>query len=285
MNERHIAVLINPRAGKGKLFQTINRLRHKLSDVKILSRFFADEWPSDLDGFTDIFLVGGDGTLNFLINKYQSINIPITLFKGGSGNDFAWKLYGKMSFDQLWKVAMGGAIIKIDAGICNNMYFINGVGIGFDGQVVHAMGSHKIISAGYFSYLFTVLREIFFFKEFKMNLKSRIERKSGKIFMISVANGSRYGGGFLVAPNAIINDAEFDVVIINSMSLFNRMRYLPVAKKGAHLQLPFVDSFRCAALEIRTEKAIPAHLDGELLVSNLFTINLLPEKYFFRVRQ
>ena len=58
---------------------------------------FQKEWPFDLQNFDEVWVMGGDGTFNYFVNKYPNCSIPIGLFEGGTGNDFYWKVFGKIS--------------------------------------------------------------------------------------------------------------------------------------------------------------------------------------------
>src|SRR5215469_12144170 len=131
-------------AGKGRSCAVLELIKKKLSDVSINSASFTEIWPDDFQGFSAIWLIGGDGTLNYFINRYPLANLPIALFKGGTGNDFAWKLYGDKSTEEYLEMALTCAPKKADVGICNEKYFMNGVGIGFDGAVTKSMSKTKI---------------------------------------------------------------------------------------------------------------------------------------------
>ena len=132
---RTIAILMNSLAGKGKAIKLLSVIENKLRNKQLKFNTFTQSWPPNFQGYTDAWLIGGDGTLNHFINRYPDIQVPVALFKGGSGNDFAWKLYGNKAVDAYIESALEGNTKKIDAGICNGKYFINGVGIGFDGEV------------------------------------------------------------------------------------------------------------------------------------------------------
>jgi diacylglycerol kinase (ATP) len=279
---RQIAIVCYSLAGKGKSLRICRQLQEQLQARQIAYTIFSDQWPLDFNDFTDVFIVGGDGTLNFFINRYPNISIPLSIFKGGSGNDFAWKLYGNKSFEAQLETALNGAAKPVDAGLCNGYYFLNGVGIGFDGEVVQAMGKKRFISAGYLAYLWTVLKKIAFYREKELKLIYNGEEKTGKFFLLSVANGSRYGGGFMVAPHAVVNDGLLDLVEIRCIHRFRRVFYLPKVEKGKHLGLSFVSSTLVKKIIIQSTSKVAAHLDGEFMLSDYFDIELLPGKFRFR---
>jgi YegS/Rv2252/BmrU family lipid kinase len=279
---KHIAIVCNPYAGKGKSLRLCKELEEKIKLKNFTFVSYTNQWPSQFDGFTDVFIAGGDGTLNYFINKYPHITVPLSIFKGGSGNDFAWKLYGNISLEEQFEKAVRVEPRPVDAGVCNGRYFLNGVGVGFDGEVVKAMGRKRFISAGHIAYLWTVVKKILFYREKELQLNYNGVEYDKKFFMISVANGSRYGGGFMVAPDAVINDGVFDMIMITCIHPFRRFYYLPKVEKGRHLKYSFVNVSAVKNVRISSAQTIAAHVDGELIEANDVEIRLLPGKYLFR---
>lgn len=279
-----IALLCNPLAGKGKAVSIVAHLQDRLKESSVPYQLFTSEWPVAFNLFSSVWLVGGDGTLNYFINKYPDLSIPIALFKGGSGNDFAWKLYGNISVDEYYSLVLNGNLIKVDAGICNGKYFINGVGIGFDGEIVKSMGSKRFLSAGHLAYLSVVIRKIFAYHENDFDFTINDIHRSERLFMISVANGSRYGGGFLVAPQADISDNNLDVVLIKKITPLMRFICLPKVEKGKHISLSFAECLKTKIITIHSDKVVAAHLDGELMENRNFEISILPGKFRFYSR-
>lgn len=277
----NIAIVCNALAGKGYSEHLTRQLQELLEKQQIPCTSFLDDWPERFSGFSDIFILGGDGTLNHFINRYPNISIPLSVFKGGSGNDFGWKLYGNLSFEAQVRKVLAAAPRPVDAGSCNGRLFLNGVGIGFDGEVVRSMGRKRII-AGHLAYLATVIRKIFFFREkvLELGYNGRIEQD--KYFMISVANGSRYGGGFLVAPQAVVYDGWLDLVIIRKIHPLKRFLYLPRVEKGKHLSLSVIKTDKIKHITIRAGQLLPAHVDGELMEDKEFNIEILPGRFLFR---
>src|SRR6185369_2918061 len=135
LTKKNIAILCNPRAGNGKAIELGGKILTGLSDRNIPYKLFKEQWPTTLVDFTDIFISGGDGTLNYFINQYPDIRIPLVIFNGGTGNDFHWLLYGKKTFGEQLELVLNTTPKPIDIGKCNSRFFINGVGIGFDGAV------------------------------------------------------------------------------------------------------------------------------------------------------
>jgi diacylglycerol kinase (ATP) len=168
----------------------------------------------------------------------------------------------------------------IDAGKCNNRYFLNGVGIGFEGAVAKGLqGVNKW--GGKTSFMLAVLKHILFYKEQQYAITSAEKTVEGKFLMISIANGTRYGGGFYVAPLAKPDDGLFDANLVKPLTPFKRLRYLPVIEKGKHLELPFIDYYNTRKITIKSNHPIQAHLDGEYLESDELKIEMLPAHFNF----
>jgi diacylglycerol kinase (ATP) len=277
---KKIAILYNSKAGKGKAVRLIVWLQAELNERRLQFEIFADRWPTELDSYTDAWIVGGDGTLNYFINKYPHCKLPLFIYRGGTGNDFAWKLYGNKKPEDCLQVAIEAPAKKVDAGTCNGRFFINGVGIGFDGEIVRSMQADKFLFRGHSAYYAAVLRKIFSFREAEVKIQTQEISWRMYAFMVTIANGSRYGGGFLVAPDAQVDDGRFDIVVIPKISLMQRLLLLPGADKGKHLRI--ATTTRSGSVIVNADKIIAAHLDGEAIESDNFEIDILPGKFLFR---
>ena len=256
------------------------KIASELVDRIIAYKTFVTSWPADFDGFTNVFIAGGDGTLNYFINQYPHIKIPIVIFKGGSGNDIHWLLYGNKSFDEQLALVLSGKSKPIDAGICNGRLFINGVGIGFDGAVAKSL-TGKSKRVGKTSFLIAILKKIFFYRSKKYSVSSSEMQKNDRQLLIGVANGRRAGGGFHIAPEAIADDGLLDVILVNAINPFKRLRCLPLIEKGKHLGLPFIQYFKTKKIFISSDSLMEAHLDGECYSDNKMEIEILPKKFLF----
>ena len=141
---KHIAIVCNPQAGNAKSLQIADKIAIVLREKAIKHSLFTAHWPQLWNDVTEIWIVGGDGTLNYFVNQYPDIEIPLSIFKGGTGNDFQELLYGTITVEQQIEQVINGSAHLVDAGICNEKYFLNGVGIGFDGAIVKNLLSQKI---------------------------------------------------------------------------------------------------------------------------------------------
>src|SRR5213082_1967204 len=95
--EKHIALVCNPTSENRKALTVADSIALLLSGMDIRHSLFSTEWPESWEDVTEIWIIGGDGTLNYFINHYPHLDLPLALFEGGSGNDFHWMLYGNRS--------------------------------------------------------------------------------------------------------------------------------------------------------------------------------------------
>jgi YegS/Rv2252/BmrU family lipid kinase len=279
--EKNIAILCNPLAGAGKAVVLGDQLMAELTGMGIRFSHFGQSWPDRFDKFTDVWLVGGDGTLNYFINHYPELQLPLVIFNGGTGNDFHWLLYGNTSFREQLDLALVAEPRPVDIGKCNEKYFINGVGIGFEGEVAHALTGKKKRS-GKTSFLLMILRKIFSYRSQQYTIQAAGQKETGRKLLIDVSNGCRAGGGFHIAPEAKADDGLFDVVMADALTPLQRLRYLPVIEKGKHLGRSFIRHFKTREISIRSDSLLHYHLDGEYYTADNLEIEILPGRVLFR---
>ncbi|MEO5647981.1 MAG: diacylglycerol kinase family protein [Chitinophagaceae bacterium] len=278
--QKNIAILANLMAGRGKAVKTTMAIEKFLQNYSINYNLFINDWPASLDGFTEAWIVGGDGTINFFINKYREFNIPLAIIKAGTGNDFAWHLYKNATLSDQLNIINNAKARHVDAGECNGRLFLNGIGIGFDGEVVNSLTRPGLL-AGHAAYMWTVIKKILSFREKFFTIQIDGKTSSRKLLLLIIANGSRVGGGFYVSPNSDITDKKLDLLLCEPLSIFKRIRYLPAIEKGKHLHLPFIQHELITDITVRAVEQIYAHVDGELIYASEFKIKLLPAKYLF----
>lgn len=276
-----ISIFVNPLAGNGKSLKTAAMLGRLLTEKNISYEIFIEQWPPNIQQCTEAWIVGGDGTLNYFINQYDNIHIPLAIFKAGTGDDFAWQLYGNVSLKEQLELVLAAKAQTVDAALCNGRLFINAVGIGFDGAVLQSMGTIRRLG-GHLGYLWVVIKNIFRFKELDFSIQTDKEDYNEKFLLVSIANAARTGGGFLVSPKSSIRDRKLDMMLCRPLPVGKRLRYLPMIEKGKHLDLPFIIHRTIESIRISCGKEVFAQLDGELICAKTFDIKILPGHLLFR---
>ncbi len=279
--EEHYLIICNPIAGKGSAQKSLTKFEQFLTSKGLSYETFSKDYPKDLQKFTCMVIMGGDGTINYVMNYYKEISIPIAFIIGGTGNDYATLHLRGLSLQEQFEIAIQKQSSQIDAGSCNGKIFINGVGIGFDGWVVKKNIGKKLFT-GKMAYYSTIISLLLFYRENKIKITTPEREFSMNAFMLSIAKGKTYGGGFMVAPLASPGDGKLDLITIAKIGLIKRFRYLPVIEKGKHLNLPIVQFQKTEQIRISAMQPLQAHLDGEYMEAKTFDLKIL--KGYYKVK-
>ncbi|MFZ1527940.1 MAG: diacylglycerol kinase family protein [Ferruginibacter sp.] len=276
MHPAAISIFVNPASGKpGAAVKFGKWIASELENRKISFQIFEKDWPAALDNCGEAWIVGGDGTINYFLNKYREIKIPLAFFKAGTGNDLFWKLYGDMPAEQHLEHVLNAAPQPIDAATCNNKIYTNSSGVGFDGEVLRSIDSIRWLG-GHIGYLLLVIKNVFSYKEPFLKITTGKNEIHDKFLLASVNNSSRTGGGFLITPQASLTDGKLDLMLCKPLPVWKRLKYLPLLEKGDHIGLPFFETTQHTEVIIDCEKELYAQLDGELISAKTFHYKILP---------
>lgn len=288
---KSILVICNPFAGGStstKVLQDYRAFAEQQENANF--NFYLTSGPEDYAGIEAavedyqpdvVSIVGGDGTINEILNVAAVRSRLIHLVPAGSGNDFHRLIYGNISCQQSFEFALADQVQTYDIGTCNDRYFLNGVGIGFDGSVARQTVRMKLpFLPSTWKYWIAIFRNILFYKSVEMTIHVEGRDKIKPIFMLAVANGTDYGGGFKVSPKSNASDGLLDVVEIGKLHPFMRLLKVPKVEKGKHLEESFVEHYTVKNIDVSSESLLYAHLDGELMESYHFHIEIQPPVRF-----
>ena len=143
-----------------------------------------------------------------------------------------------------------GTLIAMDAGSCNGMIFLNGMGLGFDAQVAAENYTEpgKVKRGSKYKYIWHIIKTLLFFREKRMTVITGTDRHETDCFINTIANGRRFAGGFFLTPKAIANDGLLDVCMIKKLSLFERFSILLKVPEGKHITDRRVNYYQTQAL-------------------------------------
>lgn len=230
---------------------------------------------AESEGFDVVVAVGGDGTVHEVVNGLMQspydTRPKLGIIPVGSGNDFAANIGLPKKSEEALQRLFSGKLRTIDIGTITDQtgrteYWDNTVGIGFSGAV--NIASRKLTNLrGFASYLVAVLQTIFF-KPQELNAKLAIEGRPDHeqgISMISVCNGPREGGGFPVAPDAIMDDGRITYTVMRQVNRAQMLFFLPVVLTAQHLRFKkFFTPGTTLHFSIHTDKTMAIHTDGEV---------------------
>ncbi|MCK9420415.1 MAG: diacylglycerol kinase family lipid kinase [Nitrospirae bacterium] len=283
MNYKLIA---NPAAGRGKARKAVLKVVEVLKKKGVLFDLELTKGPRDAAAiarraapdFDAIIVVGGDGTVNDVVPGMLYSGKPLGIIPMGSGNDFIKSLHIPNNIESAVDVVLRGATRTIDAGRINDMYFANGVGIGFDAAV--NAESYRINHSrhGLWLYVCALARVLGRFDPVPVTITLNNEEISQKIFLLSIGNGTTCGGGFKLTPHAKVDDGLLDVTIVGPLGLLALLWHLPKVFLGTIDRVKYAKLRRTSKLMVRSEVPVPVHVDGEIFTSpdNRYEIEVVP---------
>lgn len=276
-------IILNPNAGQGhgaKVQPEIERHLHALNIpfdlIQTTAPHQADRLAAQAvaEGYTRVVAAGGDGTANEVVNGLMAARTDghspvLGILPIGSGNDLAFALGIPTDIAAACARLRDGSARQMDVGKVTvdgvPRYFDNGVGIGFDGEVVVDL-SHGRTMRGFWMYLWSVFRVLFNGRwPFEMTISIDGNRFHQPVTLITVANGSRAGGGFLLTPDAKLDDGRLDVCYAGGLSKLGVLNLLPRTINGSHIRQKTVTITTGTNIEIAVPLGAPAHIDGEVL--------------------
>ncbi|HOJ12669.1 MAG TPA: diacylglycerol kinase family lipid kinase [Clostridiales bacterium] len=280
--------IINPIAGKGKALEYIPKIEEYFSRMKDLFFIEVTKYPGHaielVKQYVDketyrVYSVGGDGTLNEVLNGMAGSDSSLAIIPAGSGNDFI-KSIRNYSVDKespeknimkiTSKVSLLERLVKgtesfIDIGKINNRYFINISSLGFDAEVVYK--SHKIkklpLITGLLAYVLSVFATLVSYQSNPLKIKIDGQTIEKGTLLVAVANGRYYGGGMQAAPSAELNDGFLDICLIEYAKRLRILKLFPKFIKGQHAGIKEVSFHRGKNISIISKNKVAMNVDGE----------------------
>jgi diacylglycerol kinase (ATP) len=280
-------IILNPTAGNGNGLNAIPEIEKLLNQHNLSFDLVRTERVGHgieltrqavKDGYKVIISAGGDGTVNEVINglmlcQLEGLTIPpLAVLAVGRGNDFAGSMgiptdleggIQALIDDHRRTIDIG----KVTGGIFpQGRYFGNCVGIGFD--AITTIEVHKLPRwGGFLGFLVAVLKTVFLYNKAPMATIVYDEKSlTQRSLMISIMNGRRLGGNFLLAPNSEPDDGLFDLCIAEQMSSLAVIRMIPHFIRGDQATQPTIKTGQAAHITITgVDGPLPAQTDGEII--------------------
>ena len=281
---RKVKIILNPMADMRNAWAVANDLR------PIIAEYGNADWSGTVypthatelakqageDGYDMVIAMGGDGTVHEVVNGVMQIPVKKRPIMGvvpvGSGNDFAHSIGIPMQSDRALAYALNGEASTVDIGLMTDEngrkeYFDNTVGIGFDAVVT--IRSHRLpIVRGFLMYLTAVIQTIILnHQPSKMQIVVDDEIIEQANLMVTVCNGAREGGGFIIAPEAKNNDGILDYTLVAKCSRPMMFRLIPEFMNGTHGRFDLIKMGTCQKFSLTSELPVYIHADGEIYTS------------------
>lgn len=291
--------IVNPVAGRGAGAAAILSLERLAQQSGLEYMIRASQSPGhaialarDLASRADVIVaVGGDGTANEVLNGLMQAReagvseTTLAVIGVGRGNDFAFGLGVQAGLESGFRALRQGKRSRLDVGRVvgglypQGRYFGNGVGVGFDAVVGFEALKIKRLS-GFPNYAAAALKAILSYARAPLlEIEMDGETLRQPTLMVSVMNGKRLGGGFLMAPQGRVDDGYFDVCIAGQVSQIGILGLIPRFVRGTQASHPAIRTRQACCLRVRAVKGVlPAHADGETLCTagSELMVELLP---------
>lgn len=295
-------VIVNPNAGKRKGEKDWLTIAASLNDAGIqFTNVFTEhrDHASMLakkyieNGFKKIIVVGGDGTLNEVVNGIllqkhcNPLDIKLAMIPVGTGNDWCRMYNIPSDYRKAIQLILKGKEFVQDAGCvkyCSTgreqdqiRYFINMAGLGFDALVAKKTNKQKEMGkSNPLSYFVNIFSSLFYYKHTHSVITLDDREITSEVFSMSVGICQYNGGGMKQAPNAKPDDGLFDVAIIRNIGKFKVIRNVLKLFDGSYVKLPEVSTFKSSTIQVESEPPLYIEADGESLGHTPFHFSIIP---------
>jgi diacylglycerol kinase (ATP) len=278
---RRVKIILNPMADMGHAWQVARDLR------PIIEEHGNADWSGTVypthasqlakqageQGCELVVAMGGDGTVHEVINGLMQVPAEkrpaLGIVPLGSGNDFAHAIGLPHSPSEALRHALESQPGSIDLGVVSDdhgrtEYFDNTLGIGFDAVVT--IRSHRLpVVRGFLMYLTAVIQTILLNHDpAHLQIETDGENWEQDAILLTLCNGPREGGGFIIAPDAKLDDGLLHYTMIKKVSRLMMFRLVPEVMKGTHGRFKQVRMGSCRTLSLQADRPLYIHADGEI---------------------
>ncbi|MBR8742135.1 diacylglycerol kinase family protein [Nocardiopsis sp. MG754419] len=286
----HIALLVNPAAGRRRAAAIAVRLKEALRSAGARVHVYAGRSAADsrrlarlaVSDHPDVLVaVGGDGLVHQALQGVVGSGVPLAVVPAGSGNDVA-RAFGvrRSNVRDLAQAILAGRtrpsdVVRLTLPDGTRRYYMSVLACGFDARVNERVNNFRF-GMGRAGYLFGIVAELRTFApvDFEVEVDGRTIAEPG--MLVAVGNTDSYGGGLKMCAGAEPDDGLLDVVLMREAPLSRFVLQFPRLLNGSHLELEEVRRERGATVTIRGEAGV-AYADGERMGPPTLTCQVVPK--------
>ena len=278
---RRARLIVNPKSGADRaptfLPQLNERLRSIVGELDITMTVDAEDAERAAvravkDGYDALYVAGGDGTLNAALRGVirEGSRIPIGVVPFGTGNDFAKALGLGEQPEPAIEALLEARVVDVDIGMLNDRPFANTSAGGFIADVSATLTEGLKDATGKLAYLIGGARALFGTEPFSAHLTVRDgaggqpSPASMDVQMFAVCNSGYIGGGYVLAPDAIIDDGLVDVLVVPRMSMLEFVGVLQRLAAGSDVGNQGIQRFKASSFDLEFSRRVRVNTDGEL---------------------
>lgn len=221
------------------------------------------------EGFTDVVIAGGDGTINQAIHSLQKLNLRFGILPLGSGNGLAFSAGIPRDPAKALEIVFNGNARWSDAFLINDSFACMLCGLGFDAQVAHDFANDP--KRGLLTYVKKTVANFFTSHSYPFVIEISGKKVKTDAFFISIANSNQFGNHFTIAPKASLTDGLLDIVVMtkqNKLSMllqafmqvggYNKLQDFELLNEKASVLY-----FQTPSIRISNPGSAPMHIDGD----------------------
>ncbi len=280
--------ILNPNSGSYALFQEIlpqveaagGLCWHTEGEghAELLAR------QAGIEGFSPVVAVGGDGTVNEVVNGLMHLDAPrpaLGILPFGTGNDLARTLCLPLKAGSAVETLLAGRTVPLDVFEVEQdgfkRYGVNVAAGGFSGEVGEALTQEFKKQWGPLAYLLGAINVLPELESYETYLCLDGEERRVDAFNLFVANGRSVAGGKVVAPLARLDDGLLDVIVVRAGDALDMTALAARFVAGEHMASPFIERHQARTVTIRSTPGLYFNVDGELLSEKPIAFRILPD--------
>jgi diacylglycerol kinase (ATP) len=301
--------LVNPASAGGATGKRWPELAHRAEGLGLAGETLFSERPGQLieltmeavrDGATLVVAVGGDGTLNEVVNGLvrSGGTAELATIALGTGMDFVRTHAIPTSFDDAVRTAVQGTPRTIDVGRVSyrewsgaeaERYFANVGSVGMSAAVAQRANGMSKALGGKATFFYALVRVFLEWQNTEVSVElggidgGEVTRRDARMHDVIVANGQWHGGAMWLAPEARPDDGLFDVVLIGDINKRDFVTTAPKIYKGTYLEHPKVELLRSSTVTVDARGLLPIELDGEQVGTTPARFEIVPGALRVRV--
>jgi diacylglycerol kinase (ATP) len=255
-----LILAINPASGRGRAQRQAKLageyFRSRDIDVREIEGTSLQDFRKklliclDSEEVSGVIALGGDGFIHEIIQHLVSRDIPLGVIPCGTGNDFARSIgVFDLPFSRQLELIEKHDATHIDLGRVQDQWFAAILSSGFDALVNDRANSMRW-PRGRMRYNIAMIEKLIALRPHSYRIRVDERYLEVQATLVTVANGSSYGGGMKVCPDASITDGLFDVMVLGRVSRIELLKVFPKVYRGGHVGHPAVTFYRCNEIEI-----------------------------------
>ena len=293
MSSKKFIILVNPQGGTKQGLDLLEQVKPLFKEVDADLIIRETEYAGhateiareiDLEGFTGLCHIGGDGTfheiINGLLTRSDGKQVPLGFIPGGTGNSFMHDMECLDPVEAARRIVSGG-ITPIDVAEVEmpeeKVYCMNIVGWGMVTDI--NMSAEKLRWLGEQRYNVTTLLHVMKLKRHSAKLVIERDESEGNFLFTIACNTQHTGRGMKMAPKAELNDGLIDLVLVRDASRFKLLQMFPKVFDGTHIDDPIVEYYQVKEFSITPAENEILNLDGELKGSTPFSVRMIPSAF------